>query len=132
MSKIVTNLKQKTEQEKVVLAVITAVIVTVFLFVTWGYNFAHSGKINNLASSAASVADTVDDMQIKENFNSALKQFDQIKNVGNTSGTVGTDGTDKINTGSGVGSQYINVFANPDGATGSSPEYGENKADVLY
>jgi len=127
----INKLQQKTEQEKVVFAAMAAIAVVVILFGIWGYNFAHSGKINILANSASGVASAVERSNIGESFGNALEQLKSLDVGDVTSGqAAGMDAQQDS-----VGTKHMNVFANPDTATGgttSTEQYGKNSADVLY
>ncbi len=124
---MIEGLQQKTEQEKIVLATAAAISVTVILFGIWGYNFAHSGKLNNLASSATGVASVVEQANLRENFDSALEQLQSL-DFGDITNT-------QEQQQESVGTKHMNVFANPDTPTDSTTntkQYGENSGDVLY
>jgi len=120
MNTALTNLQSKSDQEKAVLATLTAVAITVLLFLGWGYNFAHSGKINNLASSAVGVASAVEEARLSETFTKAV---DQLRAIGGTEETDTVTEPEAQNTEDSVGAKHINVFRQ---------EFGENPADVLY
>jgi len=129
MNTTLTNLQSKTDQEKAVLATLTAISITVLLFLGWGYNFAHSGKIGNLASSAAGAASAVEGAKLDETFNTAIEQFKAIGNAVDISKEVGSVIETKEAEDS-VGAKHINVF-NTTG-TDQVQQYGENVGDVLY
>ncbi len=129
MTTLLTNLQQKSDQEKAVLATVAAVLITSLLFVTWGYNFAHSGKINNLASSAVGVAGAVESANLGENFSNALEQ---LKALGGIADEQIVGEVESAETQDSVGAKHINVFANPDAFSDTVPSYGENVGDILY
>lgn len=129
MTTLLTNLKQKSDKEKAVLATVVAVLITGLLFVTWGYNFAHTGKINNLASSAVGMADAVESANLVENFSNAFEQLKALGGMADGQIVEEVEGTDIQDS---VGVKHINVFTNPDAFSDTAPSYGENRADVLY
>lgn len=131
MSTLLSNLQQKSDAQKVVLAMVSAVFVSALLFVTWGYNFAHSGKINNLASSAVGVTEVVESANLSENFSSVISQLKTLSGVTDEQIVEEVDSTDTQDS---VGAQHINVFANPDTFSDTEPRatpaYGEGTGDI--
>ncbi len=123
MQKIIEKLRNKKQEQRAFMAMTMAVVVTMFIFSLWSYNFAHSGNIKNLASSAVGVSEVVNDINIKENVDGVVSQFKDLK------GTIDdVNNLEKIKAGlkdsgskSSVGGKYVNVFVN-----------GESKNDVLY
>jgi len=111
MNDIITNLQNKSDQEKSVVAIVVAVFVTVTLFGAWGYNFANSGNISNLASSATGVASAVESLSIGESFDKALEQIKSASSMVPVSQKESESQAEQKNS---VGNRYINVFANPD------------------
>jgi len=120
MSTLLVSLQSKSDQEKAVLATLAAVAITGILFITWGYNFAHSGKINNLASSAVGAASAVEEARLGETFTKAVEQ---LKAIGGAADTITAQEPEVQNTEDSVGAKHINVF---------EQEFGENPADILY
>ena len=117
MNITLTNLQSKSDQEKTALAIVASVAITVLLFIGWGYNFAHSGKISNLASSAAGVAGMVDEAKLGETFNTALEQLKDIGTIADTKIESKQNIKAKTNTEvsteqNSVGAKHINVFNN--------------------
>jgi hypothetical protein len=136
MTKIIKKLQNKSDGEKTAIAMASSVLVTGMLFTVWGYNFAHSGKINNLASSAAGVAGAVEEAKLSENFNNVITQF---KALGVVDDSVEKDDAlpDTLNTleqgGAGqaaaaAGAKHLNVFK----TNATEQQYGDYPADVLY
>ncbi len=119
MSTLLVNLQSKSDKEKAVLAMFAAITITVLLFVAWGYNFAHSGKINNLASSAVGAANAVEEAKLGETFTNAIEQ---LKVIGGATDTITAPESEMQNTEDSVGAKHINVF---------EQEFGEYPADVL-
>ncbi|MCD5384626.1 MAG: hypothetical protein LRZ97_01780 [Candidatus Pacebacteria bacterium] len=129
MQHIIDKLQKKSDAQKAFYALTISVLVTALLFSVWGYNFAHSGNINNIASGAASVVQKVDEANINENFNKALEQFKQLNNQ--VIDTVQSPNDAQVD--SGAGARHMNVFENPANTQQiTEEEYGENPADVLY
>jgi len=129
-----TKLQQKSDAEKTVIAFTIAISVTTLLFLGWGYNFAHSGKIRNLANSVSSVADVVGQAKRDSKITTTITQFSDITSLTATQNTHDADtvsDTERIhnNATDSVGAQYVNVFQEPESGL---QHYGDNPGDVLY
>ena len=137
MQTTIQKLQKKSEAEKVAIALFSAITITAVLFIGWGYNFAHSGKVSNLASGAAGVATVVEDSRIQESFNDALAEFKKLNIFNDATEQSETSNTEKDIKES-VSRKHINVFAtqeafeNGNQATPLQQNYGENGGDVLY
>ena len=129
------KLQNKSEAQKTMIAFGAAGVVTLFLFVVWGYNFAYSGKVNNLANSIISVSSVVENIKTKEGITTTLSQMKnmqqalqkQITQQGETPPAQGEG-----NLKNSISKTYMNVFASPETQLNSEQRYGENSADILY
>ena len=129
------KLQNKSEEQKAFIAVVVAVVVTATLFLGWGYNFAHSNNVSNLASSASGVAQVVENANIAENMSDIVNKFKEIGFLDDASQGKKEDTVADTQPEGSVSRRHINVFATPF-ATPNEPQqiqnYGENAGDVLY
>ncbi len=132
MHAILKNLQHKTDAQKSALAVFCAIFVTVFLFIVWGYNFAHSGKLNNIANSAVGVASAIESANVSESISATLNQLERITGPVLSNGVAENMNENQDS----VGIRHMNVFVNASDATVKPEEvkqrYGENAGDILY
>lgn len=128
MSTFLERMREREDKEKVALAMLAAIATVLLLFGVWGYNFARGDAISNLASSALSVADQVQQSESANSIGTALELLNSPRQDEGVASATTTDmHTDN---------QQVNVFATEPSASTTPFEYGEgtgeNPADVLY
>ena len=128
---MIERLQSKSDTQKAFYAMASAAVVVALLFGMWGYNFAHSGKISNIASGAAGVVQTVEDSNISENFKGAMAQLQQISDLA-VGRDVTPEGVSTSTSEQSAGAKHKNVFVDPASTVELEQDYGANTADVLY